>query len=131
MTTLTRRPCQDCGRPCRTLSGVCGPCQGLGEDGHALTGGRWVNVRGIQRWQPDPVAEEPVDPPPAEPKPEKERPKPPCGTEPSYQWHRTQWRRRGLGTWPLPADDPCGCRAAHAAHRAFRAMMARAESEAA
>lgn len=36
--------------------------------------------------------------------------KPPCATERAYQWHRHN------GPWPLPAEDPCGCRAAHAAH---------------
>lgn len=35
--------------------------------------------------------------------------KPPCGTEKGYQWHRYHDR----DNWPLPADDPCGCRAAH------------------
>lgn len=29
-------------------------------DGDELTGGRWVPVRGIQRWQPDPITIEPV-----------------------------------------------------------------------
>lgn len=37
--------------------------------------------------------------------------RPPCGTEQGYQWHRHHERDQ----WPLPADDPCGCRAAHAA----------------
>lgn len=35
--------------------------------------------------------------------------KPPCGTEQSYQWHRYHEPEH----WPLPADDPCGCRLAH------------------
>jgi septal ring factor EnvC (AmiA/AmiB activator) len=33
-----------------------------------------------------------------------------CGSDAGYHWHRTH------GPWPLPADDPCGCRAAHAEH---------------
>lgn len=33
-----------------------------------------------------------------------------CGTERGYHWHRTH------GPWPLPTDDPCGCRAGHAAY---------------
>lgn len=33
-----------------------------------------------------------------------------CGTERGYHWHRTH------GPWPLPAEDPCGCRAGHAAY---------------
>lgn len=42
---------------------------------------------------------------------------PPCDTEAGYQWHRYHDRDQ----WPLPADDPCGCRAAHARHNAARA----------
>jgi hypothetical protein len=37
--------------------------------------------------------------------------RPLCGTEKGYQWHR-----HDADNWPLPKDDPCGCRAAHAAH---------------
>lgn len=37
--------------------------------------------------------------------------KPPCSTERGYQWHR----HYKAPEWPLPADDPCGCRTAHAA----------------
>lgn len=44
-----------------------------------------------------------------------------CGTERGYQWHRHNDR----SNWPLPADDPCGCRAAHRAHYMFRERMAR------
>jgi hypothetical protein len=33
-----------------------------------------------------------------------------CESERGYHWHRTH------GPWPLPPDDPCGCRAAHAAY---------------
>lgn len=46
-----------------------------------------------------------------------------CGTERGYQWHREHDR----GNWPLPADDPCGCRAAHRAHVALRKMMNRSK----
>lgn len=38
--------------------------------------------------------------------------KPSCGTEKGYQWHRYHDR----DNWPLPAGDPCGCKAAHRAH---------------
>lgn len=47
-----RRPCTSCQQMCRTISGVCGPCQGLGQFPAGLKGGRWVNERGIQRWRP-------------------------------------------------------------------------------
>lgn len=36
------------------------------------------------------------------------------GTERGYQQHRSN------GDWPIPKDDPCGCRAAHAAHEKAR-----------
>jgi hypothetical protein len=39
--------------------------------------------------------------------------KPPCPSEPAYHWHRAN----EFHAWPLPADDPCGCRAAHASHK--------------
>lgn len=54
-----------------------------------------------------------------------------CGTERGYQWHRYLWRTHREGTWPLPADDPCGCRGAHSAHEAFRAAQKAAQREAA
>lgn len=38
--------------------------------------------------------------------------RPPCGTEAGYQWHRHNEPDR----WPLPVEDPCGCRTAHRAH---------------
>lgn len=41
---------------------------------------------------------------------------PECGTESAYQWHRYHQR----DNWPLPADDPCGCRAAHRDHTRTR-----------
>ncbi len=37
---------------------------------------------------------------------------PPCGTEAGYQWHRYHEK----ASWPLPSDDPCGCRQAHRQH---------------
>lgn len=39
---------------------------------------------------------------------------PKCGTEAGYQSHRWRFRKHDIGVWPLPEDDPCGCRAAHA-----------------
>lgn len=38
-----------------------------------------------------------------------------CGTAAGYDWHRIN------GPWPLPIDDPCGCRAAHAEAERARA----------
>jgi hypothetical protein len=38
------------------------------------------------------------------------------GTEAGYQWHRYRHKKHSEGEWPLPADDPCGCKAAHRAH---------------
>lgn len=35
--------------------------------------------------------------------------KPPCGTDTGYQWHRYNEPEN----WPLPPEDPCGCRAGH------------------
>lgn len=84
---------------------------------YGLRGGHWRPHGGIVRW----VAEEPEEPPAKKPVV--------CGTERSYQRHRHLWRRHGLGTWPLPADDPCGCRAAHRAHVAFRKAMKERDEE--
>lgn len=112
---LPRSECPECGRRCRTISGICGPCQGIGVDSHALTGGHWVTVRGIRRWQPDTETVRPIRPVgrpalPAE-----------CGTERGYQKHRHAARKGAASAvWPLPADDPCGCRAAHREHEAVR-----------
>jgi hypothetical protein len=50
-----------------------------------------------------------------------ERPR--CGTERGYQWHRHHDRDH----WPLPTDDPCGCREAH---RVFERARARARDAA-
>lgn len=41
---------------------------------------------------------------------EKRPQAPACGTEAGYQRHRID------GPWPLPPDDPCGCRDAHRQH---------------
>ena len=51
--TLPRVDCSECGRRCRTISGVCGPCRGIGVDSDVLDGGRWVPVGGILRWVAD------------------------------------------------------------------------------
>lgn len=41
--------------------------------------------------------------------------RPDCGTEAGYQWHRYRAKKDPVGhPWPLPPDDPCGCREAHA-----------------
>lgn len=50
-----------------------------------------------------------------------------CSTERGYQRHRQLWRVEQIGPWPLPPDDPCGCRAAHRAHEAFRLQMKRTQ----
>ena len=46
--------------------------------------------------------------------------RPPCGTERGYQWHRYH----DADNWPLPKDDPCECRAAHAAFERARTRVA-------
>ena len=48
----------------------------------------------------------------------------PCGTEEGYQWHR-HWERDT--NWPLPKDDPCGCRAAHRERERQRRVAAELE----
>jgi hypothetical protein len=48
-----------------------------------------------------------------------------CGTERGYQWHRYNDR----DNWPLPADDPCGCRAAHAAQSWFQSQIKRRQQK--
>lgn len=80
----------------------------------ALTGGHWVQRGGVWYWR----RLRSVDADPGG------RPLLPveCGTERGYQRHRYQARMQ-RETWPLPADDPCGCRGAHAAHAAFRKQM--------
>lgn len=89
----------------------------------ALGEGEWVldPVRRIQVWKPDPAAE--VLEAPKAGRPELPRV---CGTERGYHQHRHD-ARKGRGEWPLPADDPCGCRAAHAAHQLFRSWERRQE----
>lgn len=47
--------------------------------------------------------------------------RPDCGTETGYQWHRYHEAH----AWPLPTDDPCGCRAAHAEHQRIRDAIKR------
>lgn len=127
----TRKPspkrsrCGECGQLCRTRDGICAVCKGLIPDIDALDGGRWVNVRGVQQWVPSPET--------AEERAQKNgRPfdaKAPCGTEKAYQRHRWEYHQHGLGDWPLPADDPCGCRAAHRAHEAFRVAVSQQTKE--
>lgn len=83
------RPCLECGKKCRSASQVCGPCIAAAADldpepvveeivfvepydtdsPDALLDGRWVNHRGIMRWEATPP------PPPPAPKPVLERPK--------------------------------------------------------
>lgn len=49
---------------------------------------------------------------------------PSCGTPEGYQWHRYQAKKDpDSSTWPLPADDPCGCRAAHSKQRRLRESL--------
>lgn len=109
-----RQTCAECKRGCRTVSGLCAECRLLDNSPVELGEGEWVR-RGLTWYfvpgQPSEVVE------PARIK--RRSVKPPCGTEPSYQWHR----RNDTDAWPLPADDPCGCRAAHTAHEAFRTAM--------
>ena len=69
--------------------------------------GRWVSRGGVLRWQR--AARRTPSTPPLPPVS--------CGTEQGYQRHRYLARKGADGAvWPLPVDDPCGCRAAHAAH---------------
>lgn len=126
------RPCTVCGLPQQSRSNICRPCSIAdarksclwcgtlteAEDRYckncapylrsaarhvdryedALPAGRWVSDgRGILVYEPDPprVIDQPRH----------------CGSEQGYQWHRHK-----RINWPLPADDPCGCRAAHREH---------------
>lgn len=60
-------------------------------------------------WAP-PLAWDNIDDPNEIPKGIGYKPqRPDCGTEWGYRWHR----RHDPDNWPLPPDDPCGCRAAH------------------
>lgn len=52
--------------------------------------------------------------------------RPPCGTPAGYQWHRYHEPDR----WPLPKDDPCGCRAAHNQQRRIKDQINRTQEEA-
>lgn len=86
-----------------------------------------VRRRAVENGWPPPLAWDDIDDPNEQPSVDilatKPRPKPRtkpikpsmCGTERGYQRHRHEWRTNGVGTWPLPEDDPCGCRAAHRA----------------
>jgi hypothetical protein len=80
----------------------------------ALPPGRWVPGRwGVLHFKPTTRPRIPAEPQF-------------CGTERGYQWHR----HNDSFNWPLPPDDPCGCRAAHRAHRAFLMEMRKREQEA-
>lgn len=46
--------------------------------------------------------------------------KPECGTPEGYQWHYRRAKKDPAAQWPLPADDPCGCRAAWGRRRGPR-----------
>lgn len=114
------RPCVRCGRSVRSRSDLCAACKKLPEtlrESDLLLDGWWVRDGLTLRWVPADQVAGTVRP--------VETPKPPCGTEAGYQWHRHQWRKHRIGTWPLPADDPCGCRAAHAGAAAFKGEMRR------
>lgn len=47
--------------------------------------------------------------------------KPSCATDEGYHWHRYN----EPDNWPLPKNDPCGCRAAHSAHERVKAAERR------
>lgn len=88
----------------------------------ALTGGQWVQRGLTLYWRHHRAADKPKGgrkPVPAV-----------CGTERGYQRHRWLAKAGEPGAvWPLPADDACGCRAAHAAHEAFRIRNLRLNGE--
>lgn len=68
----------------------------FGEDDVPLTGGQWVNVRGIMRWQPDPLPPLPDD------QPQRRHSKPGeaiCGTDAGYYRHRRKHKE--------PACEAC------------------------
>lgn len=52
MRKRLRRPCTDCGALTRCATLICHECR-TGVSELELTGGRWVGVGGIMRWQPD------------------------------------------------------------------------------
>lgn len=67
-----------------------------------------------------------VKPRPTSKGPRIRRPKnarPPCGTDSGYQWHRYH----DPENWPLPAEDPCGCKAAHSLRLRLREAERRAQ----
>jgi hypothetical protein len=109
-------PCDRCGIPTRAKDRLCASCKPTRGappapvDPIGLGDGEWrIDLRRrVMVWHPAP---------PTEPEP------PPLvshNTERGYQWHR-YWRV----DWPLPSDDPCGCKAAHAAHEALRKATGR------
>ena len=114
-------PCRLCTEPTSGDEGYCRHCVRVLCDAaayqpdptDALTDGAWVSCKGVRVWRTS--APRPPD-------------IPPCishNTERGWQWHRDH-----RINWPLPLDDPCGCRAAHYAHVAFvQAMNRRARAE--
>lgn len=92
-------PCAFCGTPTQSKLGVCLSCRLIQRvtwtAADALPAGEWVLKGGVKRYVVD------ENPPP-----------PHCGSERGYQWHRYHDR----DNWPLPDEDPCGCRAAHREH---------------
>lgn len=108
-----RRRCIGCGNVGRRAGDWCHRCEKPSDD--ELTDGRWVldPRRRVLVWQST--------------RPTVRMPDPPVShsTERGWQWHRAN-----LIDWPLPLDDPCGCRAAHFAHVHFvRTMNRRAAKE--
>lgn len=51
--------------------------------------------------------------------------RPACGTDEGYFWHRYHDR----DNWPLPKEDPCGCRAAHRQYERIRTAERRLAKE--
>lgn len=92
-------------------SGRCGMTT-YAPDSDVLTGGEWVRRGAVWYWRSARTGNK------------GGRPALPvqCSTERGYQRHRYE-ARKGRESWPLPPDDPCGCRAAHAAHEALRKQM--------
>lgn len=98
-------------RPCQDAANAASYARTFNDHDVPLTGGRWVNVRGIMRWQKDPetIADAPVKPKRRYAKSEDVI----CGTVAGYYRHKRK------------LDEPAceECRAANAA--AERARYAR------
>lgn len=113
------KPCLWCGMLTTSAKRVCMACKSLENipepvPEHAARG-RWVRRGLIHVFVRDATA--------------GGRPRLPtvCGTERGYQRHRDAYRKKGVGTWPLPVEDPCGCRAAHTEHNRARQVGREAE----